>query len=234
MPVIERGEGRPVLFLHGYGSKKESFYYQIQALAAHFKVVVPDMPGFGASAPLKEAWSVGDYARWTEQFVRAKKLVRPHIVAHSFGARVAFKLLDGRADAFGKLVITGGAGLVKERSRAYMRRVNAYRRVKKWFPNLAERAFGSKEYRTLSPTMKQSYKKIVNEDLSACAARIANPTLLIYGAEDRVTPASEEGETFHRLIGGSTLEIIGGGHFCFCENAPLFNRLIYEFLTENG
>lgn len=221
-----------MLFLHGYGSKKESFYYQINFLAQSFRVIAPDFPGFGASGELDSAWSVGDYARWTAEFIGKKGLVRPHLVAHSFGARVAFKMLSERGDLCDRLVVTGGAGLVKERSKEYLRRVKTYRRVKKIFPRFAEWAFGSEEYRALSPVMKESYKKIVNEDLSSCAARISNRTLLVYGVDDRVTPAAEEGATFHRLIGGSKLEILRGGHFCFCEDPAPFNQLIYRFLTE--
>lgn len=218
--------------MHGYGSKKESFYYQIEFLSKYFKVTAPDFPGFGASAPIDSPWSVGDYAEWLLSFISALKLNCPHIMAHSFGARVAFKLLSKHHDVAGKLIITGGAGMVKPRSKQYLRRVNAYRRIKKLFPKFAERRFGSEEYRKLSPLMRESYKKIVNEDLQSAAANITNKTLLIYGANDTVTPPNEEGKTFNRLIYGSQFEEIDGGHFCFSENPDLFNQKISTFLSE--
>lgn len=195
-------------------------------------MTAPDILGFGKSAPLDIPYSVEDYGAWLEDFILAAKLKRPHIIAHSFGARVALKLLSARPEYAEKLIITGGAGLVKPRSPEYLRRVRAYRRVKRLFPKFAERHFGSAEYRTLPPVMKESYKKIVNEDLSACASVIKNATLLIYGRGDTVTPFNEEGETFNRLIAGSRLEIMEGGHFCFTEYPDIFNKKIYEFLTE--
>ncbi len=189
------------------------------------------MPGFGSSAPLKRPWSVGDYAEWLDKFIKAEGLERPHIIAHSFGARVAFKYLCGRpAGEFGKLVICGGAGVVKPRSPRYMRRVKAYRRVKKLFPRFAERHFGSEEYRSLSPVERESYKLIVNEDLRDCARKVSLPTLLVYGRSDGVTPPSEEGEIFNSCIAGSRLAIIDGGHFCFCEHAEEFNKIMLSFL----
>lgn len=221
-----------MLLLHGYGSKKESFYYQIEYLQKYFCTVAPDLPGFGLNHGLDGPWSVGDYADWVRKFMSAAKLENPHIIAHSFGARIALKLLSEDCGLCDKLIITGGAGIVKERSKAYIRRVKAYRRVKKFFPRFAEKRFGSAEYRSLSPVMKESYKKIVNEDLSDCAARIANKTLLIYGTDDGVTPAGEEGVVFNRLIRDSQLKITAGGHFCFCENPQTFNQIIYGFLTE--
>lgn len=222
-----------MLLLHGYLSCKESFYYQLEFLSRRFRVTAPDMPGFGASSPLTEAYSVGDYCSWLKEFINKCKIVNPHIVAHSFGARVAFKYLGGGFGEADKLVVTGGAGLVKPRSPAYIRRVRAYRRIKRLFPRLAERRFGSEEYRKLSPLMRESYKKIVNEDLRCYAAQVKSSTLLIYGEDDAVTPPGEEGAEFNRLIADSRLEVIGGGHFCFSENRGLFNKLVYDFLTEN-
>jgi len=218
------------LLLHGYGSKKESFYYQTVFLKKFFKVTAPDFPCFGASECTDSPWSVGDYAEWLIKFMDKVGLCRPHIIAHSFGARVAFKLLADKGGGCARLVITGGAGLVKPRSPEYMRKVKAYRRVKKFFPKFAERHYGSAEYRALSPLMKESYKKIVNEDLRACAEKIKNETLLIYGRNDTVTPAEEEGKIFNSLIQHSRLELVEGGHFCFSENPEVFNHKIIGFL----
>ncbi len=227
------GGGKDVLLLHGYLSSKESFYYQTKFLSESFKVTAPDMPGFGASSPLDKAYSVGDYCRWLDGFIKYCKLDRPHIIAHSFGARVAIKYLSENPQGAYKLIITGGAGIVKARSPQYMRRVKAYRRIKKIFPKFAEKHFGSKEYRTLSPLMRESYKKIVNEDLKYCAKGVKNRTLLIYGRDDTVTPPNEEGLIFNGIISGSRLIITDGGHFCFSEYPEAFNKIIYEFLTEN-
>ena len=176
---------------------------------------------------------MGDYCRWLDGFIKYCKLDRPHIIAHSFGARVALKYLSENPQGADKLIITGGAGIVKARSPQYMRRVKAYRRIKKIFPKFAEKHFGSKEYRTLSPIMRESYKKIVNEDLKYCAKGVKNRTLLIYGRDDTVTPPSEEGLIFNGIISGSRLIITDGGHFCFSEYPEAFNKIIYEFLTEN-
>ena len=229
--MITEGSGKDVLLLHGYLSCKESFYYQINFLSKYYKVTAPDMPGFGASPPLDSAYAVGNYAEWLKEFIKKAEMEPPHVIAHSFGARAAFKYLNENAAGVDKLVITGGAGIVKPRSPQYMRRVKAYRRIKKLFPRYAERHFGSAEYRTLSPIMRESYKKIVNEDLSGCAANIRRPALLVYGGGDTVTPPTEEGETFHRLIVGSRLEIIEGGHFCFSEHPDIFNNLVFGFLN---
>ncbi len=187
------------------------------------------MPSFGASGRITCPWSVGDYAGWLEDFIDACGIRGADVVAHSFGARVALKLFSEKPELCDRLIITGGAGIVKPRTPQYIKKVKRYRRVKKLFPRYAEKRFGSEEYRTLSPLMRESYKKIVNEDLSSSAVKIKSDTLLIYGRGDTVTPADEEGATFNKLIPNSRLKVIDGGHFCFSENSAEFNSLMLGF-----
>lgn len=188
------------------------------------------MPAFGASDKLDQAWGVEEYAEWLKNFLIQTGAYGADIIAHSFGARVAILALSKDNSLCDKLIITGGAGIVKPRSPEYMRRVKRYRRIKKLFPKFAERHFGSEEYKSLSPLMKESYKKIVNRDLRAEAAKISNPTLLIYGQDDSVTPVDEEGATFLSLIKGSRLVTMQGDHFCFMNYPERFNSLVLEFL----
>lgn len=232
MSQIRRGKGEKIILLHGYLSCKESFYYQIEFLKNYYEVIAADFPGFGASAPLSSPWGIEDYSEWLTHFLKAQNAIHVHILAHSFGARVAFKALYNNADLAKSLIVTGGAGIVKPRSAEYLKKVAQYRRIKKIFPKFAERRFGSEEYRSLSPLMRESYKKIVNEDLSECAASVKCRTYLIYGSEDKVTPPDEEGRIFHSYITGSRFETMEGGHFCFSEYPEIFNTKILNFLRE--
>ena len=213
-------------------SCKESFYYQIEHFSKNFETIAPDFLGFGRSAPLNLAFSVDDYARWLATFCEGQDLKNMHIVCHSFGARVALKALSQGYISADKLIITGGAGIVKARTLKYKIRVKVYRALKKIAPHFAEKHCGSKEYRALSPIMKESYKKIVNEDLSLSASQIDNRVLLVYGKDDKTTPLKEEGQIFNGLIKNSKLVALDGGHFCFCQNYKEFNRIAHGFLTE--
>jgi pimeloyl-ACP methyl ester carboxylesterase len=228
--VTSLGQGQDILFLHGYLSRKESFYYQIKFFSREYRVTAPDILGFGASSKIDSAMSVGDYAEWLEKFIEASGIKCPIIVAHSFVARVAIKYLSTHPQGAKKLVLCGGAGIVKPRSSRYIWRVKLYRITKKFFPKFAEKRFGSREYKTLSPIMRESYKKIVNEDLRICAQKIVCPTLLVYGKNDTATPADEEGKIFNNAIRQSTLVLMEGDHFCFCKHPQSFNELVDNFL----
>ena len=227
---LRRGEGKDLVFLHGYLSCKESFYPQIGYFSRHFRVTAPDFPGFGESDRIPAAWSVGDYADWLEGFFKEQGIVFPYVIAHSFGGRVALKCLArGLID---RAVLTGCAGIVKERTAAYRIRVGGYRLVKRVAPRFAEAHFGSREYRSLSPLMRESYKKIVNEDLREEAGRIARPVLYLYGERDKETPLSS-GRILHECTAGSKLAVFKGcGHFAHLEEPLLFNLAAEEFLDD--
>lgn len=224
---LRRGEGKDLVFLHGYLSCKESFYPQIGYFSRHFRVTAPDFPGFGESDRIPAAWSVGDYADWLEGFFKEQGIVFPYVIAHSFGGRVALKCLArGLID---RAVLTGCAGIVKKRTMAYRIRVGGYRLVKRVSPRFAEAHFGSREYRSLSPLMRESYKKIVNEDLREEAGRIARPVLYLYGERDKETPLSS-GRILHECTAGSKLAVFKGcGHFAHLEEPLLFNLAAEEF-----
>ncbi len=225
---LQMGAGKDLVFLHGYLSSKEAFTAQLRYFSSFYRVTAIDFLGFGGSAPLTEPFSVDDYATWTQEVLRLLDVHHPHVIAHSFGCRVAVKLASREPNFFDKIVLTGAAGVILKRSLAYHCKVKAYRLVRRFAPRYAERKFGSAEYRTLSPIMKESYKKIVNEDLRACARKIENEVLLVQGNGDTVTPKKEANAYLVCLKRGK-LTTMEGGHFAFAEHPLAFTIIAEEF-----
>ncbi len=217
--------------MHGYLSSKEAFSAQISYFSRFFRVTAFDFIGFGKSKRLTDAYSVGDYAAWTRAVLALLDVKNPHVIAHSFGCRVAVKMASENPAVFDKIILTGPAGIIANRGFSYKVKIKAYRLIKKIFPQYAERKFGSEEYRSLSPLMRESYKKIVNEDLRECAKKIPNPTLLIEGEGDKTTPL-KEAEIYLQSLQNGRLKIIKGGHFAFVEQPAVFNLMVEEFLYE--
>ena len=225
---LQKGEGKDLVLLHGYLASKESFYPQIEYFSKYFRVTAPDFPGMGGAESLEAAWSVDDYADWTREFLARRGIANPHVIAHSFGGRVAVKLLS-RGENFDRAVLTGCAGIIPKRGIKYKLRVRAYRIVKKLAPGYAEKRFGSAEYRTLSPVMRESYKKIVNEDLREQAKLISRPVLFLHGERDRETPLSSA-QVYVSCVKGSRLQVLKDcGHFAFLDDPFHFNLAAEEF-----
>ncbi len=229
--VLRRGTGRDLVFLHGYLATKESFYPQIEYFSRFYRVTAFDFPGFGGSDPIPDAWSVGDYADWTENFLLEEGIAFPLVIAHSFGGRVAVKCLS-RGDLFDRAVLCGCAGIRPRRNMRYYAQVYTYKFVRKIAPMYAKTHFGSAEYRTLSPLMRESYKKIVNEDLREDAEKISRPVLFINGEKDTATPPSSAKIYEARVAGSKRITMRGCGHFCHLDDPLAFNLAAEEFFNE--
>lgn len=217
------------MLLHGYLSSKEAFAAQVRYFSRFYRVTAIDFLGFGGSRCLTSAFSVDDYAEWTKSVLTLLEVEKPHVIAHSFGCRVAVKLASIYPDFFDKMLLTGAAGVILKRGFSYRVKVRTYRLVRKFAPRFAERKFGSEEYRSLSPIMKESYKKIVNEDLRACARKIENEVLLVTGEGDTVTP-KKEADAYLACLKRGRLCTMPGGHFAFAEYPTVFNLIAEEFL----
>jgi len=175
-------------------------------------------------------YSLSDYAREVKEYITQNSLNRPHVIAHSFGARIAVLLASNYPDLFDKIVITGGAGLKPKRSLKYRLKRLAFRTVKRLFKNAKLERFYSADYLSLNPVMRQSFIKIVNEHLDDRLSLIQNKTLLIYGKRDKETPLYMA-KRFNRGIKNSRLITIeNAGHFPFIDCPYKFNLEVREFL----
>jgi len=176
--------------LHGYLADKKSFTAQAAYFGVYFDCYAPDLPGFGENKDMPYPYSLDDYINYVKEYMRQNRIVKPHVIAHSFGARIAVKAAAEDEGLFGKIVITGGAGLKPKRKPKYFFNKIRFKLAKKRYGADDERVlkFYSSDYRALSPVMRESFKKIVNEHLDKIAERVKNETLLIYGVKDTETP----------------------------------------------
>ena len=107
------GEGRPVLFLHGWGLGHRTYSRPLATLVERgCRVYAPSLPGFGGSSPLPQSRrSLAGYAQWAEAFIAAMDITEPaFVVGHSFGGGVAVALAHRRPGAVRYLVLINSVG----------------------------------------------------------------------------------------------------------------------------
>lgn len=229
---IGNGIGRTedLLFLHGYLSCGKSFYYQTRFFGRYFNVYAPDLKGFGDNADMPFPYSLDDYVDEVSEYIYANGLKNPSVVAHSFGARIAIKAASRNGKFFDKIVLTGAAGLKPKLTLKKTVKRAAFRALKKFLHREKLSRFYSSDYNALSPVMKESFKRIVSENLDGRLKYIVNPTLIIFGDKDKETPLYMA-KRLNRGIAGSRLTVLAGaGHFCFVDKPNNFNTEVKEFL----
>ena len=98
-----------ILFLHGWGGNKFSFTETINLTKKHFNILSVTLPTI---QPSVSVWNMFDYVQLVENILSLHSLDEVIIVCHSFGFRVA--MLLNKKIKISKLIVTGGAGLIKE------------------------------------------------------------------------------------------------------------------------
>ena len=233
-------DGLPVLLLHGWGCNRNTWGpLAIDLAASGCEVYAIDFPGHGQTPPPEEAWGTEEYGyaleAWMEQHTG-----RCHVIAHSFGVRVALRLFTRRPDLAGRLVFTGGAGLPPKRSAGYYIKVYTYKAAKRLttLPGLKglstrmQRNAGSADYKALEGVMRAVFVKAVNEDLAPLLPQLQVPTLLVWGDHDAETPLWMGKRMEQDILDAGLVVFENAGHYAHLEQYARFLAIIQRFLLK--
>ena len=135
---IDEGTGDTVLLLHGWGAKGETYRGIINMLTPHFRVVAPDMTGFGASSEPSFSYTAEDYAEFVRVFCENLGIEKAHIIGHSHGGRTAIKLVtsDKTKLCADKIVLIDSAGLIRKKSFSQKLKILKLLRMKTFLYNI--------------------------------------------------------------------------------------------------
>lgn len=237
------GNGNPVLLLHGWGADLRSLRQVSEFIrdSVGAKYYAIDFPGFGFSDTPSIGWDVNDFVSIVVDFLDKHRLEHIDIIAHSFGGRVAIKLASQYPERVNRLILVGSAGIRPKRtfSETILYHLISAKLVKKLTKTVPTRAMnlirgrllsrlGSSDYRN-SGEMRETFVKIVDEDLRSFLPDIPHPTLLIWGELDMETPLAD-GKIMEEMIPNACLKAISGaGHYCFQDDFPTFSKIIASF-----
>ena len=239
------GENR-VLLSHGWGCDMKLMQPVADALKTDHRTLAVDFPGHGESGRPPEPWGVPEYAACLRELLERLSFLPCSVIAHSFGARVAAWLEAEEPGIFHRIVFTGGAGIRPKPSEESKARTARYKKLKgycetaKKIPLLGRAAenmeeklrqkYGSRDYNALDAEMRQTFVKVVNQDLTDVYSRFHASTLLIWGDADTETPLWMAKEMEQRIPDAGLVILEGGTHFAYLEQIGRFNVIVRQFL----
>lgn len=244
---LDTGGDKPtLLFLHGWAAPVSEGAYKLLCdhLSQHFRVIAPDLPGFGGSDQPPAPWCVDDYVAFCVAFANALGLQDVVLMCHSYGGRISIKLLSQSPCPLSvkKAVFIDAAGIRPKRGVKYYTKVYSYKCMKKlaglppiakYCPALAERVkkrSGSADYRRASEIMRATMVRSVNEDLTHLLSEIKVSTLLIWGECDTATPLRDGQLMEKRIPDAGLVTLRGAGHFSFAQGWGQCARVLDSFL----
>lgn len=254
----EIGEGPPILFLHGLGGCWQNWLENLPRMAElGHRAIALDMPGFGASPIPPWEISIPRYGELVSEFCERLEVGKCTLVGNSMGGFVAAEVAIGEPEWVDRLVLVSAAGIshAKMRRQPVMAGarlsvaanplllrldVSSARR-----PGLRKLAFLGimRHPELLRPELLSEFlapaigaegflpavAALTGYDLLVHLERIRVPTLIVWGRDDLVVPASDAAG-FEERINGSELVVFGDcGHVPMTERPIRFNRLLEAF-----
>ncbi len=264
--ITEAGEGAPVVLLHGGGpgaTGMSNYSRNLGPLAEHFRVIVPDMPGYGRSTKgVDRSDPFGDLALSVRELLDALGIPRAHLVGNSYCGAAALRLAMDRPDRVDRLVLMGPGGIGTTRALPTKGLNTLLDYYGGQGPTRDKLATFIREYLVSDgdaipdelidlrfqasidpaviadpplrrPSGPAALRTLWRMDLTRDRrlASVAAPTLVVWGAEDKVNRPSG-GQMLVDAMPDCDLYLAArAGHWVQWERAELFNSLATDFLT---
>lgn len=239
------GEGNPVILLHGWLANLETMRPIANSLAQNFKVYLVDIVGFGKSDLPEHPLNTDDFGDFLAEFVNVLKIENPILIGHSNGGRMIINAVGRNLVKPRKIILMDSAGIVPKRKPKYYIKVGIFKTGKAFLNKLPDvgaikkfkekllNHVGSSDYKASAPVLRETMKKILNEDMSELLPNIKVPTLLIWGSNDTDTPISDGRKMEHLIPDAGLVEYKNSGHFAYLENIQNCNVVLNEFLKND-
>jgi pimeloyl-ACP methyl ester carboxylesterase len=237
------GEGPAVMMLHGWGAHRGLVWPLGEKLSEQgFRVIIPDLPGFGDTPPPPTTWTVHDYANFVLAFMDALDVPKAHLFGHSFGGRLSIVLSANHAERFEKVVLCDAAGVKPKTPWHRQLPVTLYRSVEGLVGDVGmvqklrdryRNRIGSTDYLNAGP-LKETFLAVIEEDLLPYTPMMTHPTLLVWGDKDEDTPLWQAKALEDAIPDAGLVVFKGAGHYSYLDALPDAVRVIDYFFTHDA
>lgn len=236
----------PVLFLHGLGGDRRLWLFQVPEFCGRYPTVLVDLRGHGLSSRPEADFTVADMARDVIRLTRYLGIECAHFVGLSMGGVVAQHVAFDFPPLVASLVLADTFGTLplpaREMADAALARMEeqdmaeiARERITAAFSNRVDVAMREYFIEQVAKNDKRAYlraaRAVFRFDAGERCQRLSQPTLVIVGEEDCVTPLPLAEELASRISGAQLAVVPRAGHISNVENPVDFNQLVLEFLS---
>jgi len=233
-----------LIILHGWQSSKEKWREVKREIEGQgIKVIVPDLPGFKKENELKKAWNLDDYVEWVAKFAKGNIKEPFFLLGHSFGGRVAIKFAAKYPERLKGLILVSAGGVEAEKTlkeltisilAPYLKKFSflpGYRFLREFFYRFILR---KTDYLRAKGFLKETFKKVIQEDLVPLLGKIESGALIIWGEKDKILPL-RDAHIMNQKIKNSKLEILRNiGHNPHLKNPKLLSQKITNFIISQN
>jgi pimeloyl-ACP methyl ester carboxylesterase len=207
---LDGGSGPTVVLLHGFGANKDMWNAVAARLTPGYRVIVPDLPGFGESTKLESAnYDLKTQARRLHEFLGRLGIEKTHVAGNSMGGMISVVYAAIYPGGVNSLMIGGSPGVTSNAQRDFEQQVSSgdsplLVRDEDDFDRLMELVFSSppsipgplKREMVARAVQSEKFNAKISADLRSdwsldqYLEEISVPTLIVWGADDRLVNAS--------------------------------------------
>lgn len=236
-----------MLFLHGLGAHSDMWQFQWPVFTeAGYRVIVPDLKGFGKSAYRKGPINVKTMSDDIYDFLKTINVQRAHFVGLSLGGAIAMQFALDHPVIVEKMVLanTSAKFLGKGKALYFFIRFLSLRILPRGvigkaiarytFPRKEQENIRHEFVRQFMSANRRAYRRLAvsfaKYDLTTRVQQIRTPALIIGGREDRTLPLHMQ-EFLHEKMKGSKLLVLDSGHVSSIDQVDEFNKAVLDFLA---
>jgi len=244
--VGDNGKGFPLVLVHGFLGSSQMWEPQIEYFKKNYRVITPDLPGFGKSNKSESCNSIFSMAEFIIDCLKKKRIEKFFLLGHSMGGMIVQEIAKIVGNRISKLICygTGPIGEVPgrfesmDKSREKLKKTGlqetAHRIAKTWFV----KGENAKYFYLCSNAGKDSNLKAADNALIAMKnwnglenlKNIKNKTLIIWGDQDK-SYNFDQVDALNKNIQNSKLKIFKGcSHNTHLEKPDEFNECVKKFL----
>lgn len=237
---VEEGEGEPLILLHGLFGALSNFADLIEYFRPKYKVVVPMLPLFELDI---FHTTVGGLQKFVYRFIESMNYNNIHLLGNSLGGHVALVHVLKHPERIKSLILTGSSGLFENGMGDTYPKRGDYEYIRKktemtfYDPATATKELVDEVFEITNNRIKvikiiALAKSAIRNNLGEELNQIQQPTLLIWGNNDIITPPFVARE-FNKMIPHSELFFLDKcGHAPMMEVPQEFNSILEKFLTK--
>ncbi|PVW17084.1 alpha/beta fold hydrolase [Marixanthomonas spongiae] len=240
---IEKGEGTPVVVLHGLMGGLSNFDGVTDFFPEKgYKILIPELPIYTMSL-LKT--NVKNFAKYVSEFIDHKGFDKVILLGNSLGGHIGLLCTKLYPEKIKALVITGSSGLYESAMGESYPKRGDYDYIQKkaenvfYDPAVATKEIVDEVYASVNDRNKlirtlAIAKSAIRHNMAKDLPKMTTPTCIIWGKNDNVTPP-EVATEFHELLPDSDLYWIDKcGHAAMMEHPEEFNKLLYAWLQKRN
>lgn len=240
---LEKGEGKPIIILHGLMGGLSNFDGVLNFFPDKgYKVVIPELPIY--TLPLLKT-NIKNISNYIRDFIKHREYQDAILLGNSLGGHIGLLTAKLYPELVKALVITGSSGLYESAMGESYPKRGDYDYIKKkaenvfYNPAVATKEIVDEVYESVNDRNKlirtlAIAKSAIRHNMAKDLPKMNQPTCIIWGRQDNVTPPNVAKEFHEKLPNSSLFWIDKCGHAAMMEHPDQFNQILYDWLKDKA